>query len=234
MKSLPRAPRVRPRVRRSPPSVRSEDGRRSLTSLRWSLRPAYALEPLGRHAVTGRGRAAGPRSRGTHPRAHRPRPHDRWDEAAEASAARGMTFIPGWSSPPSTSGAASTYWGTCSTPDADLVAPRRRTAGPSGSCAASAETTTWTGTTCWPRPPCPHIADALIASRDFDGNPREGTSRTMRRTTAVRLITAPGSADAHPVTAGRDRMMPCRERLIDAGLGGFRCAPGRRHGLPAP
>lgn len=83
----------------------------------------------------------------------------------------------------------------------------------------------------------PHIADALVARgivRDrteaFDGilHPREGYYEPHYAPdplTAVRLITEAGGVAiiAHPVTAGRDRMMPVPfiERLIAAGLGGF-------------
>ena len=83
----------------------------------------------------------------------------------------------------------------------------------------------------------PHIADALVARgivRDrieaFDGilHPREGYYEPHYAPdplTAVRLITEAGGVAiiAHPVTAGRDRMMPLAyiERLIAAGLGGF-------------
>ncbi|MGW8484307.1 PHP domain-containing protein [Microbacterium sp. NPDC055903] len=83
----------------------------------------------------------------------------------------------------------------------------------------------------------PHIADALIARgivRDraeaFDGilHPREGYYEPHYAPdplTAVRLITQAGGVAiiAHPVTAGRDRMMPVPviERLIAAGLAGF-------------
>jgi predicted metal-dependent phosphoesterase TrpH len=83
----------------------------------------------------------------------------------------------------------------------------------------------------------PHIADALVARgivRDrteaFDGilHPREGYYEPHYAPdplTAVRLITDAGGVAiiAHPVTAGRDRMMPVPfiERLIAAGLGGF-------------
>lgn len=83
----------------------------------------------------------------------------------------------------------------------------------------------------------PHIADALVARgivRDrgeaFDGilHPREGYYEPHYAPdplTAVRLITQAGGVAiiAHPVTAGRDRMMPVPyiERLIDAGLAGF-------------
>lgn len=83
----------------------------------------------------------------------------------------------------------------------------------------------------------PHIADALIARgivRDrteaFDGilHPREGYYEPHYAPdplTAVRLITSAGGVAviAHPVTAGRDRMMPLSyiERLIGEGLAGF-------------
>ncbi|HWV49193.1 MAG TPA: PHP domain-containing protein [Microbacterium sp.] len=83
----------------------------------------------------------------------------------------------------------------------------------------------------------PHIADALVARgivRDraeaFDGilHPREGYYEPHYAPdplTAVRLITRAGGVAiiAHPVTAGRDRMMPVSfiERLIAEGLGGF-------------
>lgn len=83
----------------------------------------------------------------------------------------------------------------------------------------------------------PHIADALVARgivRDrteaFDGilHPREGYYEPHYAPdplTAVRLITEAGGVAiiAHPVTIGRDRMMPVPfiERLISAGLGGF-------------
>ena len=83
----------------------------------------------------------------------------------------------------------------------------------------------------------PHIADALVARgivRDraeaFDGilHPREGYYEPHYAPdplTAVRLITRAGGVAiiAHPVTAGRDRMMPVSfiEQLIAEGLGGF-------------
>lgn len=83
----------------------------------------------------------------------------------------------------------------------------------------------------------PHIADALVAqgivrdrSEAFDGilHPREGYYEPHYAPdplTAVRLITDAGGVAiiAHPVTAGRDRMMPLAfiEELIAAGLGGF-------------
>lgn len=83
----------------------------------------------------------------------------------------------------------------------------------------------------------PHIADALVArgivrdrSEAFDGilHPREGYYEPHYAPdplTAVRLITEAGGVAiiAHPVTAGRDRMLPVPfiETLIEAGLGGF-------------
>ena len=83
----------------------------------------------------------------------------------------------------------------------------------------------------------PHIADALVArgivldrSAAFDGilHPREGYYEPHYApdpVTAVGLITDAGGVAiiAHPVTSGRDRMMPIPfiERLIDAGLAGF-------------
>lgn len=83
----------------------------------------------------------------------------------------------------------------------------------------------------------PHIADALVARgivRDraeaFDGilHPREGYYEPHYAPdplTAVRLITRAGGVAiiAHPVTAGRDRMMPVSfiDQLIAEGLGGF-------------
>lgn len=103
----------------------------------------------------------------------------------------------------------------------------------------------------------PHIADALVARgivRDrteaFDGilHPSTGYYEPHYAPdplTAVRLITGAGGVAiiAHPVTAGRDRMMPVPflERLIDAGLAGFEIdhrentPAGRRllHGIAA-
>jgi predicted metal-dependent phosphoesterase TrpH len=83
----------------------------------------------------------------------------------------------------------------------------------------------------------PHIADALVArgivgdrTEAFDGilHPREGYYQPHYAPdplTAVRLITDAGGVAiiAHPVTSGRDRMMPLEfiEQLIAAGLGGF-------------
>lgn len=83
----------------------------------------------------------------------------------------------------------------------------------------------------------PHIADALVARgivRDrteaFDGilHPRAGYYEPHYAPdplTVVRLITRAGGVAviAHPVTSGRDRMMPVSyiERLIAEGLGGL-------------
>lgn len=82
----------------------------------------------------------------------------------------------------------------------------------------------------------PHIADALIAQgivpdrgAAFAGvlHPREGYYEPHYApdpVTAVRLIVAAGGVPviAHPVTAGRDRMMPLEfyEQLIEEGLAG--------------
>ena len=83
----------------------------------------------------------------------------------------------------------------------------------------------------------PHIADALVArgivqdrTEAFDGilHPRAGYYEPHYAPdplTAVRLITEAGGVAviAHPVTSGRDRMMPVSfiEQLVAAGLGGF-------------
>lgn len=83
----------------------------------------------------------------------------------------------------------------------------------------------------------PHIADALIArgivadrAEAFDGilHPREGYYEPHYAPdplTAVRLLTDAGGVAviAHPVTTGRDQMMPITyiEKLIAAGLGGL-------------
>lgn len=83
----------------------------------------------------------------------------------------------------------------------------------------------------------PHIADALVArglvadrSAAFDGilHPREGYYEPHYAPdplTAIGLIDSAGGVAviAHPVTTGRDRMMPLAyiEQLIAAGLGGF-------------
>ncbi|UNK69765.1 PHP domain-containing protein [Microbacterium sp. H1-D42] len=83
----------------------------------------------------------------------------------------------------------------------------------------------------------PHIADALIArgfaldrTEAFEGilHPRSGYYEPHYAPdplTAVRLITRAGGVAiiAHPVTMGRDRMLPVSflERLIAEGLGGF-------------
>lgn len=83
----------------------------------------------------------------------------------------------------------------------------------------------------------PHIADALVArgivadrSAAFDGilHPREGYYEPHYAPdplTAIGLIDGAGGVAviAHPVTTGRDRMMPLAyiEQLIAAGLGGF-------------
>ncbi len=178
--------------------------------------------------------------------------HDRttgWDEAAEASAARGMTFIPGMELSAKHEWRSVHVLGYLFDPlDADLVAETDRIRGDRIGRAERIVRSIgrdydldWDDvlaqTTLDATVGRPHIADALIARgivRDrteaFDGilHPREGYYEPHYAPdplTAVRLITGAGGVPiiAHPVTAGRDRMMPVPfiERLIDAGLGGF-------------
>ena len=178
--------------------------------------------------------------------------HDRttgWDEAAEASAALGMTFIPGMELSAKHEWRSVHVLGYLFDPlDADLVAETDRIRGDRIGRAERIVRSIgrdydldWDDvlaqTTLDATVGRPHIADALIARgivRDrteaFDGilHPREGYYEPHYAPdplTAVRLITGAGGVPiiAHPVTAGRDRMMPVSfiERLIDAGLGGF-------------
>lgn len=178
--------------------------------------------------------------------------HDRttgWDEAAEASAALGMTFIPGMELSAKHEWRSVHVLGYLFDPlDADLVAETDRIRGDRIGRAERIVRSIgrdydldWDDvlaqTTLDATVGRPHIADALIARgivRDrteaFDGilHPREGYYEPHYAPdplTAVRLITGAGGVPiiAHPVTAGRDRMMPVPfiERLIDAGLGGF-------------
>lgn len=178
--------------------------------------------------------------------------HDRttgWDEAAEASAALGMTFIPGMELSAKHEWRSVHVLGYLFDPlDADLVAETDRIRGDRIGRAERIVRSIgrdydldWEDvlaqTTLDATVGRPHIADALIARgivRDrteaFDGilHPREGYYEPHYAPdplTAVRLITGAGGVPiiAHPVTAGRDRMMPVPfiERLIDAGLGGF-------------
>lgn len=178
--------------------------------------------------------------------------HDRttgWDEAAEASAALGMTFISGMELSAKHEWRSVHVLGYLFDPlDADLVAETDRIRGDRIGRAERIVRSIgrdydldWEDvlaqTTLDATVGRPHIADALIARgivRDrteaFDGilHPREGYYEPHYAPdplTAVRLITGAGGVPiiAHPVTAGRDRMMPVPfiERLIDAGLGGF-------------
>ncbi|WP_372967436.1 PHP domain-containing protein [Microbacterium sp.] len=178
--------------------------------------------------------------------------HDRttgWDEAAEASVALGMTFIPGMELSAKHEWRSVHVLGYLFDPlDADLVAETDRIRGDRIGRAERIVRSIgrdydldWEDvlaqTTLDATVGRPHIADALIARgivRDrteaFDGilHPREGYYEPHYAPdplTAVRLITGAGGVPiiAHPVTAGRDRMMPVPfiERLIDAGLGGF-------------
>ncbi|MBO0979348.1 PHP domain-containing protein [Microbacterium sp. SD291] len=178
--------------------------------------------------------------------------HDRttgWDEAAGAAAALGMTLIPGMELSAKHEWRSVHVLGYLFDPlDAALRAETDRIRGDRIGRAERivrnigrdydllwehvVEQTTLDATV-----GRPHIADALIARgivRDrteaFDGilHPREGYYEPHYAPdplTAVRLITRAGGVAiiAHPVTSGRDRMMPVAfiERLIAAGLGGF-------------
>jgi len=178
--------------------------------------------------------------------------HDRttgWDEAADAAAELGMTFIPGMELSAKHEWRSVHVLGYLFDPDSpELVAETDRIRddriGRAERIVRSigrdydlhwddvlAQTA---GDATVGRP---HIADALVARgivRDrteaFDGilHPREGYYEPHYAPdplTAVRLITQAGGVAiiAHPATAGRDRMMPVPfiERLVAAGLGGF-------------
>ncbi len=178
--------------------------------------------------------------------------HDRttgWGEAAEATAALGMTFLPGMEL------SAKHDWRSVHVLgylfDPDDAALRAETDRIRGDRIGRAERIVrsigrdydlhWDDVLAQTTPDAtvgrPHIADALVARgivRDrteaFDGilHPREGYYEPHYAPdplTAVRLITDAGGVAiiAHPVTSGRDRMMPMSflGQLIDAGLGGF-------------
>lgn len=178
--------------------------------------------------------------------------HDRttgWAEAGDAAAALGMTFLPGMELSAKHEWRSVHVLGYLF--DADDAALGAETARIRGDRIGRAERIvrsigrdydlSWDDvlaqTTLDATVGRPHIADALVARgivRDrteaFDGilHPREGYYEPHYAPdplTAVRLITGAGGVAviAHPVTAGRDRMMPVSflERLIDAGLGGF-------------
>ncbi|WP_417508268.1 PHP domain-containing protein [Microbacterium sp.] len=177
--------------------------------------------------------------------------HDRttgWDEAAEAAASLGMTFIPGMEL------SAKQQWRSVHVlaylfdpADPALVAETNRIRDDRlgraerivGNISRDYDLT-WNDvlerTTADATVGRPHIADALIARgivRDrteaFEGilHPREGYYEPHYAPdpiTAVRLIADAGGVAiiAHPVTSGREQMpLAYIEQLIDAGLGGF-------------
>jgi len=178
--------------------------------------------------------------------------HDRttgWDEAGDAATALGMTFLPGMELSAKHEWRSVHVLGYLFDPDD--VALRAETERIRGDRIGRAERIVrnigrdydlhWDDvvaqTTADATVGRPHIADALVArgiardrSEAFDGilHPREGYYEPHYAPdplTAVRLITDAGGVAiiAHPVTSGRDRMMPVPfiERLIEAGLGGF-------------
>lgn len=178
--------------------------------------------------------------------------HDRttgWEEAADAAHGLGMTFVPGMELSATHEWRSVHVLGYLFDPDD--AALRAETERIRGDRIGRAERIVrsigrdyalrWSDVLDQTTPDAtvgrPHIADALVARgivRDrteaFDGilHPREGYYEPHYAPdplTAVRLITEAGGVAiiAHPVTAGRDRMMPMAflERLIDSGLGGF-------------
>ncbi|WP_312172879.1 PHP domain-containing protein [Microbacterium sp.] len=178
--------------------------------------------------------------------------HDRttgWQEAAQQTAALGMTFIPGMELSAKHEWRSVHVLGYLFDPlDESLRAETERIRGDRIGRAERIVRSigrdydlVWDDVVAQTTPDAtvgrPHIADALVARgivRDrteaFDGilHPREGYYEPHYAPdplTAVRLITDAGGVAviAHPVTAGRDRMMPVPfiERLIAAGLGGF-------------
>jgi predicted metal-dependent phosphoesterase TrpH len=177
--------------------------------------------------------------------------HDRttgWDEAAEAAASAGMTFIPGMEL------SAKQQWRSVHVlaylfdpADPALVAETNRIRDDRlgraerivGNIGRDYDLT-WNDVLEQTKADAtvgrPHIADALVARgivRDrteaFEGilHPREGYYEPHYAPdplTAVRLIREAGGVAiiAHPVTSGREQMaMPYIAQLIDAGLGGF-------------
>lgn len=178
--------------------------------------------------------------------------HDRttgWDEAAAVAASLGMTFIPGMELSAKHEWRSVHVLAYLFDPDdsalraetdrirSDRVGRAERIVRNIGRDYALSWDDVLAQTTADATVGRPHIADALVARgivRDrteaFDGilHPREGYYEPHYAPdplTAVRLITGAGGVAviAHPVTAGRDRMMPLSmiEQLIAAGLGGF-------------
>lgn len=178
--------------------------------------------------------------------------HDRttgWDEAGDAAVALGMTFLPGMELSAKHEWRSVHVLGYLFDPaDAALVAETDRIrADRIGRAARIVRNIGRDYDLHWDDVVAqtvgdatvgrPHIADALVArgivvdrAEAFGGilHPREGYYEPHYAPdplTAVRLITRAGGVAiiAHPVTAGRDRMMPVPflERLIAEGLAGF-------------
>ncbi|WP_194422046.1 PHP domain-containing protein [Microbacterium abyssi] len=178
--------------------------------------------------------------------------HDRttgWDEAGHAAASLGMTFIPGMELSAKHQWRSVHVLGYLFDPENaalraetgrirnDRVGRAERIVRNIGRDYALSWADVLEQTTTDATVGRPHIADALIArgivrdrSEAFDGilHPREGYYEPHYAPdplTAVRLITQAGGVAviAHPVTSGRDRMMPLAfiEELIAAGLGGL-------------
>lgn len=178
--------------------------------------------------------------------------HDRttgWDEAGHAAAALGMTFIPGMELSAKHQWRSVHVLGYLFDPENaalraetgrirdDRVGRAERIVRNIGRDYALSWADVLEQTTTDATVGRPHIADALVArgivrdrSEAFDGilHPREGYYEPHYAPdplTAVRLITQAGGVAviAHPVTSGRDRMMPLAyiEELIAAGLGGL-------------
>ncbi|GEK84899.1 PHP domain-containing protein [Microbacterium aerolatum] len=178
--------------------------------------------------------------------------HDRttgWDEAGHAAAALGMTFIPGMELSAKHQWRSVHVLGYLFDPEDaalraetgrirdDRVGRAERIVRNIGRDYALSWADVLEQTTTDATVGRPHIADALVArgivrdrSEAFDGilHPREGYYEPHYAPdplTAVRLITQAGGVAviAHPVTSGRDRMMPLAyiEELIAAGLGGL-------------
>lgn len=178
--------------------------------------------------------------------------HDRttgWDEAGHAAASLGMTFIPGMELSAKHQWRSVHVLGYLFNPENaalraetdrirdDRVGRAERIVRNIGRDYALSWADVLEQTTTDATVGRPHIADALVArgivrdrSEAFDGilHPREGYYEPHYAPdplTAVRLITQAGGVAviAHPVTSGRDRMMPLAyiEELIAAGLGGL-------------